>query len=130
MAPLADPALEGTQLPIGERAGKFRLQSRKEVLPDPIGLGLEPRAHTRPHGGEGVRACPPITRRPRRDAMSRADFAVLPRRRETGEESIKVAVVMRRQVRRVAGGEAGEMVLHRPNLLQEAQRIELRCHAV
>ena len=117
VSPLTDSALEGAPLPIWEYAGEFRLQARNEILPDEIGLGFQPCTHARPHPRKRIVACPPITRRARRRAMRLADFAMLPRRRQAREESIEVAFARRHQVRRLACGQAGEMVLHRPTLL-------------
>ena len=75
---------------IGEDAREFTLEALEELSADSIGLGLEPRADTRPDAGERVRACPPITPRSGRAPMGGADLAVLPRRGQAGKKAIKL----------------------------------------
>ena len=53
------------------------LEACEEFLAHALGLSLEPRAHVRPDGLEGVRSGPPITRRPGRGEMGGADLALL-----------------------------------------------------
>ena len=125
LSPLPDPALKRAQLSVREDTWEFMLEACKEIAPDAIGFGLEPGAHTRPDTLERILARPPIARGARRETMGGADFAMLPRGGQTREESIEATFVARRQVCRLAGGEGGQVMLHRPNLLQEAERVEL-----
>ena len=119
LSPLSDSTLEGAQLPVREDAREFVLEACKKIAPDAIGLGLEPRAHNGPGGLKRILARPPITRGARRETMRGADFAVLPRGGQARQEFVEAAVLARCQVRRLAGGQSGQVALDRPNLLQE-----------
>src|ERR1700687_6299473 len=127
MSPLPDPSLKGAQLSIGKDAGMFTLKAHEELSTDAVGLGLEPRAYTRPHALERILARPPITRGPGRAAMGGADLAVLPGRRQSGEKGIQVPLSAS-QVGGLPGGQCRQMVLDRSDLLQEAQRVKVDRH--
>jgi hypothetical protein len=127
VAPLPDPALKRTQLAIREGAWEFTLQAYEEFATDAIGLSFEPPADTRPHPFEGILARPPITHGPGRPAMGGANLAVLPRRRQAGEKAVQVSGPTR-HVRGLPSGECGKVVLHRSNLLEQAERVELNGH--
>ena len=96
MAPFPDPALKGPQLTIRKDTGHFTLQAHEELSTDAVGLGLQPRAYTRPRAFERILARPPIARRHGRAAMGGADLAVLPRRGKTLEEALEVSLVATR----------------------------------
>lgn len=127
MAPLADAALKRTQLAVREGAWDFTLQAHEELTTDAIGLGFEPHADTRPYPFEGILACPPITHGPGRAAMGRADLAVLPRRRQASEKAVQISR-RTRHVRGLASGQCGQVVLHRSDLFEQAQGVELHRH--
>jgi hypothetical protein len=56
--------------------------------------------------------------------MSRPDFAVVPRGRETLHEALQVGVALRDDVRSRADSEAGKMMLHAADLVEQAQRVD------
>ena len=115
LSPLLDPALKGAQLTIREDAGEFSLEADEEFLADTVGLGLEPRAHARPHALERIYPGPPITRGPRLAPMGGADLAVLPRGGQTLEEALEVSLVANGDVGRLPSGQRRQVVLHRSN---------------
>jgi hypothetical protein len=58
--------------------------------------------------------------------MSRSHFAAVPRRRKTLQELVEIGVPMRVHARRLPGSDPRELVLHRPDLVEEAQWVERR----
>jgi hypothetical protein len=95
------------------------LKACEEFLAHAVGLGLEPRAHVRPDGFEGILSGPPISRRPGHGEMGGADLALLPRRGQALEKAVEGARVARRQVGWLARGEGRQVLLHGADLLQQ-----------
>ena len=56
--------------------------------------------------------------------MRGAHFAVVPRRREALEELIELTVAMRSRVGHRTCGKTSELMLDRPDLIEEPERVE------
>jgi hypothetical protein len=61
--PALDPPLQRAQLSIGEPVRVLPLQRREDRLRLQSGIGAQLLADLRPHPGEAIRPCPPMTRR-------------------------------------------------------------------
>jgi hypothetical protein len=108
-------------------AGLLSTQSSEEILGRAIGFGLEPGHHAWPLGGKGIRSRAPVARRSRQPgafAMRRADLARSPRVRQAIEKALEIRIAMREHMDGFTGGEAGEVMLHRSNFIEEPQGIQ------
>ena len=94
-------------------------EAGEEFLANAVWLSLDPRAHARPDGLEGVLSGTPITRRPGRSEMGGADLALLPRRGQALEKAAEVSLVARSQVGRLASGECRQVMLNGADLRQK-----------
>ena len=122
-APFLDPSLQCADLTGGEGTGAFLTKSREEFLGRPIGFGLEPGHDARPLDGKGILSRAPVAWRLGSFAMRGAHLAGSPRVRQTVEKALEIRVTMREYVDRFTRGEAGQMMLHRSNLIEEPQWI-------
>ena len=59
--------------------------------------------------------------------MRRAYFALPPRRRQALEKSVEIRIAMRQRMDPLTHGETGQVLLDRPTLIEEPQRVE-RAH--
>jgi hypothetical protein len=58
--------------------------------------------------------------------MSRSHFPCAPRDSQALEEAIEISIAVREDTSGVSGGEAGEMLLDRSDLIEQSKRIESR----
>jgi hypothetical protein len=60
--------------------------------------------------------------------MGRSNLAVLPGACETLQEGLEIGVPARQDMHRFTGGQPREMMLHRPNLIEQLQWIQRGQH--
>ncbi len=73
---------------------------------------------------ERILASPPVAAGLGFLAMGGADFSVVPGRRQALEELVEFAVTMGNDVRHPSSCKTCELLLHRPDFVEQSQRIE------
>lgn len=124
--PHLEAALERAELCVRKLARSFLLETEEQLASRSIGLLLKPHEHAWPDRLEGVLVRAPVPWRLRFRLMSRSHFAAVPRRRKTLQELVEIGIPMRVHARRLPGSDPRELVLNRPDLVEEAQWIERR----
>lgn len=99
-------------------------QALEQLLGRSIRFTLQPHHHLRPGSLERIRTRSPMARRLRPCAMRRAHLTLPPGVRETLQKAIEIGVAMWKQVNAFARGQCSKVVLDRPNLIEESERIE------
>lgn len=121
--PRLDTPLECSNLPVWECIGLCDLETLEELLGCSIGLSLQPAADQGPGMLEGIYAGPPVPQWLRRHGMGRSHVALLPGRPQTVQKRLQLWISARGQFRDLAGGDLREVAQHRPNLIEQPQRI-------
>lgn len=102
----------------------LRMQTLEKLFRSAIRLRLEPCHDSRPRGLEGVCSRPPVAGGLLGSTMSRAHLASTPGHSQALQKDLEVGISMRERAGRVSSRKRGEVVLHRPNLVEEAERIQ------
>ena len=106
-----------------EATGVRGLQPLEQLPRGAIRFHLQPSSKVWPNGLEGVFASPPISSWSRLRAMRGSNLAIPPRAREVLEKLVKVGITVGKHMQRLASSESCQMVLHRPDLGEEPERV-------